>query len=123
DLVQLRLAGQPALLEQSAQSFDRVAAQPFLALLLRLIVAAIAARVTGAPVSEQLEEDGTSPVAAVIRRRAGRLVDGQDVVAVDVFAPDSVARGPVSDPSVPHHEVDPRGSRVLVVLADEDHRE
>ena len=80
----------------------------------------VAAGVAGPPVREQFQEYRPLAAAALGNGGPSRLVDSQDVVAVDCLAPDPVARGPVGDLLHPHHLVHAGRCPVQVVLADEE---
>ena len=66
---------------------------------------------------------GPSPLRARSNGLAGRLVDGQHVVAVDVDSGHSVARAAAGHAGVGRRVREGHLGRELVVLADEEHRQ
>ena len=123
-LVEL-LVGEAALAAEALfHAGDGVALHPGLALVLRPGVLQVdAERVLAVAVGHGLDQRRSLAGAGAVHRLAQHQIDLDAVVAVHGDAGDLVGRGPVRDLGDRGGVAVGRGEGVLVVLADEDHRQ
>ena len=115
---------QPLVLEQATQVENGASLFPCLDLFPRAVrVIAHSFRVRPGAVSPALQKCGPSSVASTPDRFSGRLVDGQDVVAVDLEPGHAVGRAPRGDTGTGRGVGEWDFGGELVVLAHEQDRQ
>ncbi len=114
---------QTAALQFGLEPLDRVLAKPRLEFGLRDVAGVVVGGMAGHPESDEFQEARALPAPGAPDRPADPIVHGEDVIAVRRFAGNAVAGRPVGDALDPHLAGHVRRVGVLVVVADEDHRE
>src|SRR5215472_5948345 len=103
---------------------QRIPGQPLPDLRVGPVLARVGTRVAAVPVGERLDERRAAALPGPAERGLGHLVDRLHVVAVHHHRVEAVGGGPVrGGPRHRGHRADRGVLHVLVVLADEDHRQ